>query len=412
MRYNELEGTAAIVGFGDAYCGRGEAKTALRLAGEATRMALEDAGIEKSQIDGVLVGRPPLGDQRPQWNNIFCSYLKITPKHATEITIHAAGMNAMLKHATIAIATGAAKYVLCLGVDSLAFVDPISLVAGLDTDPEFELPYEPIIPTIYAQLASRLMYESGMTEQHMAAVSVQCQEWAVHHPYAAKAHLGRITVDDVLTSRMISSPLRLWNCATWGPPGQAGVFIVASADDARSMSKTPIYIRGFGECSTHEYLTDRLALRSSPVLLGQLPNITSTGCRAAAAAAYEMAGIGPQDVDILQTPSNFAHSELLSIVELGFASSIPEAGDLVAAGETGFTGRLPTNTNGGWLSFGQCGVACVLDSVLENVRQLRGQALGKQVKTPEIGLVHALGGMEACQSVTILAKERGASHRA
>jgi acetyl-CoA acetyltransferase len=181
------------------------------------------------------------------------------------------------------------------------------------------------------------------------------------------------------------------------------VFIVTSAENARAMQPNPTYVLGFGECSTHEYLTDRLALRSSPLLVGDLPNLTSTGCVPSSRAAYEMAGMGPQDIDILQTPSNFAHSELLSIKELGFAGSVVEAAEMVMAGETGFTGRLPTNTNGGWLSFGQCGVACVVDSVLETVRQLRGKALGHQVEGAGVGLAHALGGMEACQSVTILA---------
>lgn len=403
MNFNDLRGKAAIAGFGDAYCGRGEAKTALHLAGLATKMALEDAGLEKKDIDGVLVGRPPLGDQRPQWNNIYCAYMKMTPRYATEVTIHAAGMNAMLKHAAMAIETGAAKNVLCLGVDALAFVDAISMVAGFDTDPEFELPYGPIIPTVYAQLACRMKHEMGMTDEHMAAVAVQCQEWGVLHPYAAKGHLGRITMDDVLNSRMISSPLRLWNCATWGPQGQAAVFIVTSAENARAMRDDPTYILGFGECSTHEYLTDRLALRTATVPLGELPNLTSTGCVPSSQAAYEMAQMKPRDIDILQTPSNFCHSELLSIKELGFTGTVVEAAELVMTGETGFTGRLPTNTNGGWLSFGQCGVACVVDSVLETVRQLRGKALGRQVENASVGLVHALGGMEACQSVTILA---------
>lgn len=403
MNFNDLRAKSAIAGFGDSYCKRNEAKTPLHLLGEAIKMALDDAGLDKKDIDGVLVGRPPFGDQRPQWNNIICSYFKMTPRYSTEVTIHAAGMNSMLKHAAIAIETGAAKNVLCLGVDSLAFVDPIAFVAGIDTDPEFELPYEPIIPTIYAQLACRMMHEFGMTEEHMAAVSVQCQEWGVLHPYAAKAHHGRITVDQVLNSRMISSPLRLWNCATWGPRGQGVAFIVSAAENARAMQPNPTYILGFGECCTHEYLTDRLALRDSPVPLGNLPNITSTGCVASSRTAYEMARVGPQDIDILQTPSNFAHSELLSMTELGFADSVIKAAEFVMAGETGFTGKLPTNTNGGWLSFGQCGVACVIDSVLECVRQLRGKALGRQVEGPEIGLVHALGGMEACQSVTILA---------
>ena len=177
--------------------------------------------------------------------------------------------------------------------------------------------------------------------------------------------------------------------------------IVTKSENARAMQKKPVYILGSAECNTHEYITDRLSLRRSHLPLGPLPSITSTGCRVAGKAAFEMAGITHEDIDIIQTGSNFAHSELIALSELGF-TTLPEAGEFIRSGATGAGGRYPTNTNGGWLSFGQPGAVCVMDSVVEAVRQLRGEALGKQVASPEVACVHALGGMMACQSVTIL----------
>jgi acetyl-CoA acetyltransferase len=402
MDAKDLRGAAAIVGFGDVYCTQNEAKSPLHLAGLAVRAALKDAGLEKDDIDGVLTGREPSGDERPQWQNILCGYLKMTPRYSTQVTIHAAGMNSMIKHAAMAVNSGIAKYVLCVGCDSISFLNARVQIAGIDTDPEFEQPYEPVIPAIYAQMACRLMHEQGMTERHLAAVSVACQKWAVHHPYAAKGDKGLVTIEDVLESRVIASPLTLWMCATFGPPGAAGAVIVTSAENARKMSKKPIYVLGAGECVTHDYLTDRLGLRSSPLPFGKLPSITSTGCRIAAKLAYDMAGLSPSDIDVVQTPSNFAHSALLSLWECGFANSTADAGELLLSGDTDYGGRLPTNTNGGWISFGQCGIACVMDGVMETVRQLRQETLGRRVDSPEIGLAHALGGMQACHSVTIL----------
>jgi acetyl-CoA acetyltransferase len=402
MNAKELRGAAAIVGFGDVYCGPNEAKSPLHLAGLAVRAALQDAGLEKEDIDGVLTGREPSGDERPQWQNILCGYLKMTPRYSTQITIHAAGMNSMIKHAAMAVATGVAEYVLCVGCDSISFLNARVQIAGIDTDPEFEQPYEPVIPAIYAQIARRLMHEQGMTERHLAAVSVACQKWAVHHPYAAKGPKGLVGIEEVLESRMIASPLRLWMCATFGPPGAAGAVIVTTAENARRMSKRPIYILGAGECVTHDYLSDRLGLRKSRLPFGKLPSITSTGCCIASQLAYEMAGLGPSDIDVVQTPSNFAHSALLSLWECGFAGSTADAGELILSGATDHGGRLPANTNGGWISFGQCGIACVMDGVMETVRQLRRETLGLSVGEPEVGLAHALGGMQACHSVTIL----------
>ena len=396
-----LRGKAAIVGFGDAYSVMGDNKSVFKLAMEALKMALTDAGLEKKNIDGVLTGRAPMSDQRLQWNNIFCAYTKITPRYSTEVSIHGAGMNSMLKHAAMAVEAGIANYVLCMATDSIQFSDVRAGVAAIDADPEFEQPYRPMIPSIYAQVATRLMHEYGVTEEDFAAVSVECQNWGVHHPKASKRDKGHITVDDVLASRMISWPLRLWNCASWGPAGTAGAMIVTTAENARAMQTKPIYILGSSECETHEYITDRLALRDSHLPLGPLPSITSTGCRVAGKAAFEMAGVTHKDIDILQTGSNFSHSELIALSELGF-TTLQEAGDFVRSGITGIGGALPTNTNGGWLSFGQPGAVCVMDSVVEAVRQLRGEALGMQVPDAEVACVHALGGMMACQSVTIL----------
>ena len=405
MSGNELRAKAAIVGFGDSYCAKPERKTALHLATDAMRNALRDANLTKEDIDGVLTGRAPSSDRRQQWNNIFCAYAKLTPTYSSEITIHAAGMNSMLKHAAMAVTSGVAQYVLCVGADSDAHtLDKVQTVPEIDADPEFELPYGTIIPALYAQVARRLMHEYGMTDEHLSTVAVQCQNWAVHHPYAAKAYKGRVTLEQVMASPMVCSPLRLWHCAIWGPAGTGGALIVTTAERARAMTRNPIYLLGAGECATHEYITDRLALRTSRLDLGTLPNITTTGCKIAAELAFEMAGIGRNDIDIVQTASNFAHIELLALSELGFADK-RDVGKFVMSGATDIGGDLPTNTNGGWLSFGQPGVSCVMDSIVEAMRQLRGEALGKQVDGVKTALVQTVGGMTACNSVTILSKD-------
>ena len=209
-----------------------------------------------------------------------------------------------------------------------------------------------------------------------------------------------------MSSRFIAAPLRLWHCAIWGPGGTGGAFIVTTRERAEALSDHHIYILGSGECVTHEYVTDRLALRRSPLPLGDLPNLTTTGAKIAGQRAYEMAGLGPWDMDLVQTAGNFAHVPLMVLEDLGYCEK-GGAGAFVDAGHVDFDGGdLPFNTNGGWLSFGQPGTSCVVDSVVEAVRQLRGCALGKQVPGGKHALVHALGGMLACHSVTILGTER------
>ena len=209
---------AAIVGMGDAYADKDHVKDPLQLAAEASLGAFRDAGIKKDDIDILLTGRAPWADRRPQWSNIFASYLQLPVRMTTEITFHGAGVNAMIGQAALAIAAGVADYVLCVQSDAVElFIDATAVGAATDACPQFEFPYGPTIPTIYAQLACRYMHEFGVTEEDFAEVAVQRQEWAVHHPKAAKRKHGLITVEDVMRSPYISTPLRRWMCATWGP---------------------------------------------------------------------------------------------------------------------------------------------------------------------------------------------------
>ncbi|MDP3909531.1 MAG: thiolase family protein [Gemmatimonadales bacterium] len=395
---------AAIVGMGDAYADEDHRKDPLQLASEATYAALRDASICKSDIQALFTGRAPWADRRPQWNNIFASHLQLPVRLSSEITMHGAGVNAMLGYAAQAIATGLAEYVLCVQSDATPlFIDTVAVGAATDADPQFEYPYGPTIPALYAQIACRYMHEFGVTEEDFARVAVQHQAWGVHHPKAAKRRFGPITVETVLASPYVATPLRRWMCATWGPGGTAGAFIVTSAARAPS-HRAAVYIRGFGSCTTHEYLTERMGLRQSSFRLGALPNLTTSGLAQASSDAYRMAGLTPEDVDIVELSGNFSHTVMIALEDLGFCEK-GKAVELVRSGRLAPGGDLPLDTNGGWLSFGQPGISCAVDPIVEAVRQLRGEALGLQVKAPTVALTHGAGGMFACHSVTIL--ERG-----
>jgi acetyl-CoA acetyltransferase len=178
---------------------------------------------------------------------------------------------------------------------------------------------------------------------------------------------------------------------------------VTSAERARDLTDTPISIRGYGGLNTHEYSTDRLSLTSSRFDLGPLPNTTWSGARHAASRAFSMAGLTPDDVDIVECGNNFTHIAMILMEDFGFCEK-GKASALVASGRLRPGGNLPWNTNGGWLSFGQPGISCGMDPIIEAVRQLRGEALGIQVKSPQVALTHALGGMLACHHVTILSR--------
>lgn len=393
---------AAIVGMGDAYASRDNRKDPMRLAVEAARAALKDAGIGRQQVDAVFTGRSPWADKRSQWSNIFISHMQMPVTINSELTMHGAGLTASLGMAAQMIAAGKAEYVLCLQSDATElFVDAVAMGAEADADPQFEIPYGPTIPSLYAQAACRYMHEFGVTEEDFAQVAIANQAWGVKHPHAAKARFGEIDAQKVLASPYVSSPLRRWMCSTWGG-GTGGALVVTSAGNARNFA-APVYLLGYGSASTHEYLGDRMNMRRARFdTLGPLPNITHTATAEAARQAFAQAGIGRDDIDMAQISVNFAHMGPIILEDLGFAEK-GKGARLYREGRTGIDGDLPLDTNGGWLSFGQPGISCNMDSYVEAIRQLRGTALGAvPSKRPQTVLVQGSGGMLAAGAVAIL----------
>ncbi|MGF6916086.1 thiolase family protein [Paraburkholderia sp. 40] len=393
---------AAIVGMGDAYASVRERKDPLQLAAEATHKALADAGIGKGQVDAVFTGRSPWADKRSQWSNIFCSHMHMPVTITSEITMHGAGLNATVAMASQMIAAGRAQYVLCLQSDATElFVDAVAMGAEADADPQFEIPYGPTIPSLYAQAACRYFHEFGVTEEDLADVAIANQRWAVHHPHAVKARFGEIDRAKVLGSPYVATPLRRWMCSTWGG-GTGGALVVTSVENAKK-ARDAVYVMGYGSATTHEYLGDRVNMPHCRYeALGPFPNLTYTATAEAARQAYAMSKLAPTDIEMAQISVNFAHMGPIIMEDLGFAKK-GQGISLYREGRTGVDGDLPTDTNGGWLSFGQPGISCNMDSYVEAIRQLRGQALGLVPgKRPRTVLVQGSGGMLAAGSVTIL----------
>ena len=393
---------AAIVGMGDAYASTKNRKDPLQLAVEATHAALADAGIRKDQVDAVFTGRSPWADKRSQWSNIFISHMQMPVTITSEITMHGAGLNATVAVAAQMVSAGRAEYVLCLQSDATElFVDAVAMGAEADADPQFEVPYGPTIPSLYAQAACRYFHEFGVTEEDLADVAIANQRWGVHHPHAAKARFGEIDRAKVLASAYVSTPLRRWMCSTWSG-GTGGALIVTSVENARK-AREPAYVLGYGSAASHEYLGDRMNMRSYRFpALGPVPNLTYTATAEASRQAYAMSGLAPSDIEMIQMSVNFAHMGPILMEDLGFAPK-GRGIEVYRAGRTAVDGDLPTDTNGGWLSFGQPGISCNMDSFVEAIRQLRGNALGLMpARRPRTVLVQGAGGMIAGGSVTIL----------
>jgi acetyl-CoA acetyltransferase len=398
-----LRNKAAIVSLGSKVVERTDPLiTSLQIQLYACYDAMRKAGIDRTQVGALFTGRPPMGYTALQWNMRLINELKIAPQFSSEVTIHGAGVLGTIEYAAMAVASGVVDYAMCCsGCTGQRWTDLKVISNSLDADLQFEAPYGTYTPVLNAFWAQRYMHDFGITPEDTAKVAVENRRWALRHPTAAMRDKGPLTVEDVVTSRPIASPLRLLDCAAWYRGGFGTALIITRADLADPSMK-PVYISGFGQCVTHEWVTGRLEL--SGIRTSETPNLHTTGAKVAADTAYEMAGWTSGDVDIVESSMPFTYANMLMLEDLGFCGK-GEGADFVNGGGIAFDGGLPFNTNGGYLSWGQA--ANGMHMAVEGIQQLRHEAEGRQVPDAKTALVHFHGGAQSAHSVALLSTEGG-----
>ncbi len=252
---------------------------------------------------------------------------------------------------------------------------------------EWEFPYALRMPMgPYALAASRHMHEFGTTSEQLAQIAVSTREWASLNPRAR--YQSPLTIDEVLSSPMQTSPLHLLDCCL--VTDGAGAFVMTSAEKARSLRKPPIFVLGAATCHDHLMIT-------------QMPDLTTTPGAVSGPRAFAQAGITPADVDVLMGYDSFTITALLHLEDLGFCAK-GEGGPFAADGKLGPGGSLPMNTNGGGLSYTHPGMYGMF-LIVEAVRQLRGEAEARQVPGAEVAVAHGSGMVLSCMSTAVLGTE-------
>ncbi len=373
-------------GFGESRVGKVPGSTALSLMEEACAAALEDAGLEKSRVDGVLTGRSMVAPLH-RVAVILSERLGISPGYFGTLEAGGATSVQLLLEAHAAVAAGHAEHVLCVTGDNLLTGltrDMAVQTMAENAHPEFEVPFGTFPPAAYALVARAHMEEYGTTREQLADVAVSARAWAKMNPTAqARDPLSR---DQVLSAKPIAEPFGLFDCALVSDG--AGAFIVSAPQEAKNLRKKPVYVLGSGEGATHEYIT-------------RAPSLTSFASVRSGKKAFEMAGISPSDIDVAEIYDCFTITPLVVAEDLGFCKK-GEGGTFLAAGKTAPGGEFPLNTHGGLLSHAHPGKPGGIFHVTEAVRQLRGEAEGRQVKGAELALVHGVGGMMSAHSTAIL----------
>ncbi|HTO57629.1 MAG TPA: thiolase [Pseudomonadales bacterium] len=344
----------------------------IQLHADAALNTLADAGLTAKDIDGVATaGESPTA---------IAHYLGITPKWVDGTQVGGCSFMIHVRHAVAAIRDGLCETVLIThgesGRSNVGRGANFRGGGGASSLPgQFEAPYGVVgPPTMFTLPVLRYMKDFGMSHEQLAMVAVVQREWASMNPRASFRE--RITVDDVLKSRMIAYPFHLLECCLVTDGG--GALILVSGERAKNFKQKPVYIIGSGESV------------ETP-MVSQMEDLTSSRAfKVAGPIAMTSAGISHDDVDHMMIYDAFAHLPIYGLEDLGFCER-GEAAQFISEGNTRPGGKLPLNTNGGGLSYMHSGMYGMY-ALQESVRQLRGTAPA-QVQGAEISLCLGVGGM-------------------
>ena len=375
----------AIVGAALSDCGRVDDKTAFELHYQATSRAIADAGLTKSDIDGFA--SCGTGMNAPVEVAEYCG---LRPDWVDSTGVGGSSWQLMAEHATAAIQAGHVEtVVLAYGSTTRADLKKkrrTSNIGFAARGPfQFDVPYGHTIISKYAMATRRHMVEFGTTIEQLAEVAVSTRYNASFNPEAYYRDL--ITIEDVQSSRMIADPFTKLHCCIRSDGG--GAVVLTSEERARDLAQTPILVLGTGEASSH-------------TTMSEWEDVTESPAYRSGKHAFERAGVTPADIDCCQFYDAFTGSVVLTMEALGFCDK-GEGGPFVADGKLRLGGALPTNTDGGGLSACHPGMRGMF-LMVEAVRQLRGQAEGRQVPDAELCAVNGTGGWFSATGTLILGR--------
>ncbi|MGH7179872.1 MAG: thiolase family protein [Tepidisphaeraceae bacterium] len=389
---SNLRGKCAIVGVGQSRLGQLRGCSAAGLLVEAIAGAIEDAGLEKSAIDGLITRGP---------DDVYCHHQRIGQALGLDVrfstTLDNGGASQCLAVgvACMAIDAGLCSTVVCgYGRDSWSRTRSGDAKARVALIPESQQAREfgPEFgffgaTAMHALAARRHMHEFGTTREHWGAIATTFREHASRNPAAQMRE--PISMQQYLAARWIVEPFGLFDCSL--VTDGAGAVIVTSADRARNLRKPPVYV---------------LSAATANNLRGwfDADHMTRTAAVRSGKAAYEMAGVRPSDIDTAQIYDCFTHMVVVQLEDYGFCEK-GEGGPFAASGALRLGGSLPCNTSGGQLSEGH--VEGMLQ-IVEAVRQVRHEHTpDRQVPDARLALVSGHGGNTVCHSTLILGREPG-----
>jgi len=387
-------GKIAIIGVGQTAFVRNYPGSVRELAFDGFKEALQDAKIKTTDIDASIVCSAPEYDKQRSPAGVLAEYLGLNPQPTFYVESLCSSSSMGLKLAYSLVKSGLHDVVAVVGFQKMSEISSAESQErmGRGADIQWESPFGTMMPAYYAMYARAYMAKYGATSEDLALVRVkaasygQINEKAV---YRKAVTLDMFSKPDDPMSGPVASPLRVGDCCA-NADGSSCV-IVASEEKAKDFCRKPVWIMGLGSATTAVNMAGRDLFTGLSV------------AQASAEQAYKMAGITPKDIDVAEVHDCFTIAELMAYEALGFARP-GEGRDLIRGKETYKEGSIPVNVDGGLLSKGHPIGATGGSQIRTIVLQLRGEAGEMQVKDPEIGLVHNIGGVGLYGNVTILGR--------
>jgi acetyl-CoA C-acetyltransferase len=364
------------------------------LAFEGFREAVQDAGITAGQIDASVICSAPEYDKQRSPAGVFAEYLGLNPQPTVYVESLCSSSSTGLRLAYALVESGLHDIVAVIGFQKMSEISSSESQErmGRGADIQWESPFGTMMPAYYAMYARAHMDAYGTTADDLALIRVKA---ATYGQLNQKAVYRKPVTFDMFAdpeNRMagpVASPLRVGDCCA-NADGSSCV-IVASAEKAKSLCPKPVWILGLGAASASVNLAGRDLFSGLKV------------AEQAAAQAYAMAGIKPENVDVAEVHDCFTIAELMAYENLGFAEP-GQGAVLIREKQTYKEGRIPVNVDGGLLSKGHPIGATGGSQIRTIVLQLREEAGDIQVPDPQIGLVHNIGGVGLYGNVTILGR--------
>ncbi|MBW1691267.1 MAG: acetyl-CoA acetyltransferase [Deltaproteobacteria bacterium] len=387
-------GRVGIIGVGQSRFVRGYPGSIRELAFEGFKEAIEDAKIGTKDIDASIIASAPEYDKQRSPAGVIAEYLGLIPQPTFYIESICSSSSAALKVAYSMVKAGLHDVVAIVGFQKMSEISSSESQErmGRGADIQWESPFGTMMPAYYAMYAQAHMAEYGTTLEDLARIRVkaatygQINEKAV---YRKEVTMEMFTDPESNMSAHVAKPLRVGDCCA-NADGSSCV-IVACEEKAKAMCEKPVWILGIGAASEAVNMAGRALVTGLSVSIE------------AGKQAYEMAGMGPKDIDVAEVHDCFTIAEMMAYENLGFAKP-GEGKELIASKETYKEGSIPVNIDGGLLSKGHPIGATGGSQIRTIVLQLRGDAGQMQVKDPEIGLIHNIGGVGLYGNVTILGR--------